>query len=419
MILFLFFLAGIGTCKEDIRFGVCITGQLRSGAMLEVQENLAIAVTRPLKAEVFAVLSLEHKLAHTDFHIPSHGCYQDIVKCAPRSGEDISEYELKKLRKQSPLSYDKYWSRRKPAIREAATEKDIEKLRQGPLRPIQIIVINDKDAQDNATSRFGPAHKKLFQRSLRARNRLCAQVIEDREKILDRRFDYIIRIRPDYAFRTCRFPPAEIWPKPQQDIPWATTHMDYFEVMTRTAADSLLKNVWSLHPPLACLVGQRVESCGFYALCQSGANVTAADALSLDGRDGRGTPLPGDLLRPCCRQDHIPRVLLKPPHERWCPLHRISYLQGWWYSNAKSKNITREIANGQLGPYCTKIPPDSISSTLDDDDDLLDDDDVLFPDDDSAYVTRPHEWWSPSTFLSSSFSSATMMANEELRRRRR
>mmetsp|Transcript_24006 Transcript_24006/g.95266 ORF Transcript_24006/g.95266 Transcript_24006/m.95266 type:complete len:146 (+) Transcript_24006:691-1128(+) len=141
-------------------------------------------------------------------------------------------------------------------------------------------------------------------------------------------------------------------------------------------------------------------------MCGAGAEVRAADALAKRTRDDRGPAIPGVIVRPCCDSEDrvVPRVLLRaPPRDVWCSFARPSYLQGWWYAEAKrhARDLTLDSANAELGPRCAKLggvtatssrrrPPNTTAS--DDDDD--DDDDDGRPQERSAASAHGwvHEW---------------------------
>ena len=131
------------SANNGTRHAVCVTGQLRVMAgSPELQRNVWLAVVRPLRADVFMVVSAEHALAHDDYHLPTNGCYTDRRKCAPR---DWSQ-DNKEWRRQSgpPVDLDlRKWGKR-AIMRAAATEAEIEQIRGGPLRPraMRVLVTN-------------------------------------------------------------------------------------------------------------------------------------------------------------------------------------------------------------------------------------------------------------------------------------
>lgn len=373
------------------RFAVCITGQLRAGCLDEVQERLAAAVVRPLSADVFVVVSLEHKLGHSDFHIPTGGCHRDAQKCAPRNGSSG-------VVSSETSDFNRRWAWSQPVEREAASLDDVERLVNGPLQPVRVRVLNDSEAMESATRNFGPSHAGLFQRAFRARNRWCLADVEAREASSGVDYDWIVRVRPDYVFTACVLPPARAWPRPSR---WGATHMDFWEVMDRVTATANLGIFNDPDPPTACLLGQRVESCTHYAMCRSGANVTAVELLDKVDTDSYGPRRPGEFVRPCCDPAFIPRPLLSPPPTRtWCALHRRPYLHTWWFRNANYTLPSLDVrhVNAQLGafivapchvclyagPLCVKVaPPRQLRD---------DDDDTTSADQTSATPIWTHEW---------------------------
>ena len=365
------------------RFAVCLTGQLRTGTYVELQENLRLALKAPLEdADVFAVVAREHALKHQDYHIPRGGCYKDRRKCARRDGSDGDAW--KGLR--GPFDLDKNWGGRQPAVRPAASDAELEAFRSGPLGPLVVDVLNDTAAVAEATRRHGPARPDLFQRSLRARNRVCLDHVEAAEARRGARYAFVVRIRPDYAFYNCRMPPGRLWPTDAKleargvSAPasqWFTSHMDLWEAMGRDAADANL-GMWNREVPEACHLMPRVESCPYYVMCGRGGLGFAAERMG-GPLDGLGPSRPGEYLRPCCDADDIPRQVLDPPPDAWCPLERAPYLQDWWFTQQSKPNAhnARETvglpaaeANAALGPHCAKI---TVTSDDDDDDDGGDD----------------------------------------------
>ncbi|KAJ8600392.1 hypothetical protein CTAYLR_001413 [Chrysophaeum taylorii] len=400
LLLLLLLLWGLAAADDggESRFAVCVTGQLRAGALPEVQERLFEAVVRPLGAEVFVVVSREHTLGHVDFNIPRNGCYTDPRKCAPRDGQE-NETWLREVAGRPPIDVARKWPKGKPAERAPSTDEDLERLRAGPLAPRFLRVMDDDETLRSATEAFGDAHPSLFQRALRARNRWCLADVEARERRRQKPFDYVVRVRPDYVF-ACALPPATFWPSP--DTPWAATAMDFFEVMDRETANSNL-GLWSRpEPPAPCVSGIRVESCAFYAMCGAGANVTAVDHVDRRLRDDAGPRLPGEIARPCCDPtSFLPRALTKPLDTSvWCPLHRHPYLHGWWYDHSKRslRDLALDAANALLGPRCVKnkapVPRQEEGGDDDDDDQGADND----PLDDEVLAIlhpgpeEPHSW---------------------------
>ena len=354
------------------RFAVCLTGQLRTGTYPEMQENLRLAVTEPLDhADVFAVVAREHMLKHIDYHIPRNGCYFDRRKCARRDGSEGDGWR----NLTGPHDLDPDWGKRRRAARPPATDAELESLRTGPLQPRRVTVLDDDAAVAAATAKHGAARADLFQRSLRARNRVCLDHIEEAEAERGAKYDFVIRIRPDYAFFACRLPPAARWPRGENASQWFSSHMDLWEAMGRDAAESNL-GMWGRPVPDACHRMPRVESCPHYVMCGRGGRGHAAEAIG--GRqDGLGPVKPGEFLRPCCDARDIPRQVLDPPPETWCALERAPYLHDWWYSyqarpnrhNRARTGLAPEAANAALGPHCAKIPLDYGRPDDDDDDD--------------------------------------------------
>ncbi|KAH8079527.1 hypothetical protein JL720_9268 [Aureococcus anophagefferens] len=355
---------------------------LRTGTYPEMQENLRLAVTEPLEdADVFAVVAREHMLKHIDYHIPRNGCYFDRRKCARRDGSEGDGWR----NLTGPHDLDPDWGKRRRAARPPATDAELEGLRTGPLKPRRVTVLDDDAAVAAATAKHGAARADLFQRSLRARNRVCLDHIEEAEAERGAKYDFVIRIRPDYAFFACRLPPAAYWPRGENASQWFSSHMDLWEAMGRDAAESNL-GMWGRPVPDACHRMPRVESCPHYVMCGRGGRGHAAEAIG--GRqDGLGPVKPGEFLRPCCDARDIPRQVLDPPPETWCALERAPYLHDWWYSyqarpnrhNRARKGLAPEAANAALGPHCAKIPLDY--GRPDDDDDDDDDDRAAAGDD--------------------------------------
>ena len=365
-------LAILRRAQAETRFAVCLTGQLRTGTYPEMQENLRLAVTEPLDhADVFAVVAREHMLKHIDYHIPRNGCYFDRRKCARRDGSEGDGWR----NLTGPHDLDPGWGKRRRAARPPATDAELEGLRTGPLRPRRVTVLDDDAAVAAATAKHGAARADLFQRSLRARNRVCLDHIEEAEAERGAKYDFVIRIRPDYAFFACRLPPAARWPNGENASQWFSSHMDLWEAMGRDAAESNL-GMWGRPVPDACHRMPRVESCPHYVMCGRGGRGHAAEAIG--GRqDGLGPVKPGEFLRPCCDARDIPRQVLDPPPETWCVLERAPYLHDWWYSyqarpnrhNGARTGLAPEAANAALGPHCAKIPLDYGRPDDDDDDD--------------------------------------------------
>ena len=214
---------------------------------------------------------------------------------------------------------------------------------------------------------------------------MCLDHIEEAEAERGTKYDFVIRIRPDYAFFACRLPPAARWPAGENASQWFSSHMDLWEAMGRDAAESNL-GMWGRPVPDACHRMPRVESCPHYVMCGRGGFGHAAEAIG--GRqDGLGPVKPGEFLRPCCDARDIPRQVLDPPPKTWCALERAPYLHDWWYSyqarpnrhNKARKGLAPEAANAALGPHCAKIPLDY--GRPDDDDDDDDDDRAAAGDD--------------------------------------
>lgn len=351
-------------------FAVCLVGQVRTGALKGVQENLAAAMVEPLRADVFVVVSRRHEIAHA---AGPGGCLRRHSNVCIGGDQD-----------EQPMGR---WGSR----RADTTDEELNYLRyNGPLSRwiVDMQVVEDDEAIAQATN-LTASSGVLVQKALRARCLLCHAMIARRETT--RRYDFVVRMRPDYVL-DCVFPRE--WPSGL----WAAAHRDYWEVMSRDAADVGLRQLWEdgaerLYAcrPTTTEAQSRVESCMYFALCAAGVDVNAADAYydrkedRKAARDRRRADpsippdAPGSILRPCCDGTHA--KLLLPPPRAVCDFERTPVLGNWLLGEAlregdQAWDRLRTTLLGDLG-RCREtleaLPPPIPGD--DDDDDQLDDDD--------------------------------------------
>lgn len=272
---------------------------------------------------------------------------------------------------------------------------------EGPLAPfvVDVVVSEDEEAL-GAAADLERSRGTLVQKALRARCRLCYAGVVRREARLDRTYDFVVRARPDYAF-DCKLPPLVDQSWLGRRSAWATTHRDYWEIMSRDVAEAGLRGVWvdgaerlsACRPKRgATEAGTRVESCLYFALCSAGADVRAGDiyyATKRERRASRGPGTPGVIIRPCCDPRAIHGKLLLPPPTATCALDYTPVLGNWLLGAANRDGQTAWAAARRdllvhLGPRCRESLPTEIPEPPGDDDD----DDGQVDDDDDRATAR-------------------------------
>lgn len=282
------------------------------------------------------------------------------------------------------------------------TSEEIESLvRDGPLSPfvVDVDISEDEEAIARAT-KISPSEGVLVQKALRARCLLCFVAVERREVNLGRRYDFIVRARPDYAF-DCSFPPASALWWHTRLTAWASAHRDYWEIMSRDVSEAALQQLWTdaairldaCRPKKGSTeAASRVESCLYFALCAAGADVHAADRYYNSNQERKAArdvrranasvppDAPGVIVRPCCDPHATPGTLLLPLHTATCNFDHIPVLGHWYLSSAALQGQVawtdlRIRLLKDLGPQCKEQLPIHIPPPPGDDDDGCGDDD--------------------------------------------
>ncbi|KAJ1446361.1 hypothetical protein M885DRAFT_257023 [Pelagophyceae sp. CCMP2097] len=295
----------------------------------------------------------------------------------------------------------------------------------GPLaESIRDFVVADDDEAIRRAEALGGSGGggDLVQLALRARGRVCLDAVERREATArsGKRYGFVMRLRPDYAF-DCRLPPmGAAWAALPRA--WAAHHRDYWEVMSRPAADVGFKWLWEEAAGLEMCrnkgaltePGTRVESCLYFALCSRGVAVSAADeyitergaknrdkrravAVARSAAAKRGVPLPpllpGIIIRPCCDAAAAHGSFFKELPTATCALERAPVLGAWFLAGFEADGTAawraaRQRAVKLLRPACNETLADDVPPKSGDDDDddfaaapppppaLVDEDDV-------------------------------------------
>ena len=346
------------------RFAVCFAGQLRTGSLEAIQENLYRNLVEPLAADLFFYVAATHEVSHA---AGPGGCLPTTKDtCVVADGSKPSRSRNTAVRR------GRYGSLRAPNAAE-----ELEFLRtEGPLAAsiVAFEVLEDDEAVARATA-LHASRGRLHQKTLRARCALCLHAIAERERAVGAPYDYVVRARPDYVF-TCLLPSAasgyyatrgaEVARAGGNATLWATTHRDYWELMTRDAAEIALGGLWrdagetlaQCHPrpeePWApgASVKSRVESCLYMALCSRGAIVTGTETFYDTSREAKAAkrerrlqteaaergdanasfpppPSPGVIIRPCCDSAATNDRLLAPPPRAVCTMATPQTLAEW------------------------------------------------------------------------------------------